>query len=117
MQREVLAGAVLELHRPDRDIHDAADGSLREQAIEQISWRIKEGKSRIDIRGLLDSEFNSRGEFLLIELERLLTADNGEHGALADKLVDGLIERYLSTPRGMDLIEEEAAEIEATEEA
>lgn len=99
------------MNAPDCDIHDQADGALRQQAIENIAERIKSGKGRISIRDLLDCEMNSRGEFLLAELEQLLTVEHGEHGAKADKLVAEMIERYLST-RG-DLIEEEAATIEA----
>ena len=101
------------LRNPNRDQSDAADGLLREQAIENIAERIKGGKSRIAIRDLLDNEMNSRPEFLLNELEQVLTAEHGEHGALADKLVEGLIDRYISVNE--DLVEEEAAELAGAE--
>jgi hypothetical protein len=98
---------------PDRDQQDAAAGELRERAVENIANRIKAGQSRIGIRDLLDCEMNTRPEFLLTELEQVLLAEHGEHGALADKLVEGLIQRYVET--NSDVVEEEAAEIEAHE--
>lgn len=100
---------------PDRDLSDQASGLLREQAIENISNRIKAGKSRVAIRDLIDSELNHRADLLLGELEAVLTAEHGEHGALADKLVDAMIERYITSHP--EKVEEEAEEIEASEEA
>lgn len=107
-------GLMAEFKRtPDRDINDCAAGALREQAIENITDRIKAGKGRIGVRDLLDCELNTRYEFLLGEIEQVLTAEHGEHGALADKLVDGLIERYITS--NPEKVEEEAEEIEASE--
>lgn len=102
------------MNAPDRNLHDAADGELRAQAIENISERIKSGKSRMGIRDLIDCEMTSRPEFLLTELEQVLLAEHGEHGALADKLVEGLIERYIGAHA--DLVEEEASTIEHYEQ-
>ncbi len=100
------------LRNLDRDQSDAADGLLRAQAIENISERIKEGKNRMTVLDLLDGELNSeRYKIVLGELADLLQAQHGEHGATADKIVDGLIERYISVHG--DLVEDEAAEIEA----
>lgn len=98
------------MNAPDRNLHDAADGQLRAQAIEAISERIKSGKGRMGVRDLIDREMNTRPEFLLTELEQVLLAEHGEHGALADKLVEGLIERYIAAHD--DIVEEEAATIE-----
>lgn len=114
--REVLAGSVLEIHQrtPDRDLSDCAAGLLRQQAIENIAFRIKDGKHRLSVHDLLDSELASESRYttMLGELSNLLTAQHGEHGALADRIVDGLIERYISVHG--DLVEEEANEIEAS---
>ena len=97
---------------PDRDIHDQAAGSLREQAVENIAERIKSGKGRITVHDLLDAELNSdRCRIVTEDMAKLLTAEHHEHGAVADSIVDGLIERYISTHG--DLVEEEAEEIEA----
>lgn len=97
---------------PDRDIHDAADGELRQQAIESLTFKIKSGKSRMGIFELLDCELSSeRYKILLEEITGLLLNETCEREYIADQIVAGLIERYLST-KG-DLVEEEAAQIEA----
>ena len=98
----------------DRDIHDAADGELRKQAIESLSEKIKSGKHRNGVFELLDSELNGeRYKIVLEEITTLLLNETMEREDIADRIVSGLIERYLST-KG-DLIEEEAAEIEREE--
>lgn len=102
------------MNAPDRNLHDEADGKLREQAIESLSEKIKSGKSRIGIFELLDSELNTdRAKILLEEITTLLLNESGEREAMADKMVADLIARHLSTQG--DLIEEESAAIEAEE--
>lgn len=97
---------------PDRDQSDAADGELRQQAIESLTYKIVYGKSRIGIFELLDFEISSeRYKIVLEEITTLLLNESGEREYLADQLVAGMIERYLSTHG--DLIEEEANDIEA----
>lgn len=101
------------MNAPDRNIHDAADGKLREQAIENIAERIKGGRSKVSVHDLLDTELDNptRCRILAEDLAKLLTAESGERAALADQIVDGLVERYISVHG--DLVEEEATEIEA----
>lgn len=100
----------------ERDLSDRAAGMLREQAVYNLTERLKDGKrvGRCDLFDLLDCELNSdRYRILLADLFQLITAQSGEHGALADRIVEGLIERHLVTHD--DLIEEEATEIENEE--
>jgi hypothetical protein len=101
----------------NRDLHDAADGLLREQAVESLKQRILAGKHKYGIGELLDSELNNhaRSHIIMQELVDLLLNDSLEREALADNIRDGLIERYLNDPAQSLLIEEEAAEIEAEE--
>lgn len=97
----------------NRDIHDAADGALRQQALDILRWKILDGKHKNGIFELLDSELNGERYKLILEaITQLLLADGiNERDDLADKIRDGLIERYLlSHP---ELIEEEAAQIES----
>jgi hypothetical protein len=97
---------------PNRDMSDCADGALREQAIESLTYKIMSGKHRNGIFELLDSELNTdRYKILLEEITMLILNESGEREYLAEKIRDGLIERYLSTHG--DLVEEEANEIEA----
>ena len=104
------------LRNLDRDVHDAADGELRAQAIESLTYKIISGKHRNGIFELLDSELNGeRYKILLEEITTLLLNESGEREYLAEKIRDGLIERYLSVHG--DLVEEEASDIEAREEA
>lgn len=117
--KEVLAGNVLEIHQraaPLRDAHDAADGALKAQAVEALTERLRAGNTvgSLSLRDLIDSDLNGpRAGFAAIEVTNLLLADSGERAALADAYKDGVIERFLLSPRGLELIEEEAAEIEA----
>lgn len=100
------------LHTPDRDIHDAAAGALRQQAIESLTDKIMSGKHRNGIFELLDSELNTeRAKILLEEITGLLCNETVEREYLADQIVAGLIERYISV--NGDLVEEEANDIEA----
>ena len=100
------------MNAPDRDIHDCADGELRKQAMENLAERIKSGKHKNGIFELLDSELNTdRYKILLEEITTLLCNETVEREAMADKIVAGLIERYISVHG--DLVEEEANEIEA----
>jgi hypothetical protein len=98
----------------NRDLNDLADGELREQAIESLTYKITYGRHRNGIFELLDSEINSeRYKILLEEITTLLLNESGKREYLADQMVAGLIERYLSVHG--DLIEEEAETIEAQE--
>lgn len=101
------------LRNPERDLSDAAAGLLRQQAIENISERIKGGRSKVSVHDLLDTELDDpkRCRILAEDLAKLLTAESGERATLADRIVDGLVERHISVHG--DLVEEEAAEIEA----
>ena len=102
------------MNAPDRDIHDAAAGELREQAVYNLTERLHGGRTvgRLTLRDLIDSDLNGpRAGFATIEITNLLLADSGERAAKADTYVAGVIERYLS--KRSDLVEEEANEIEA----
>lgn len=103
------------LRNPERDLNDAAAGALREQAVENITERIKSGKSRVGIFELLESELNGeRSQIMLEEITILLLNESGERDDLAEKTVAGMIERWISVHG--DVVEDEAATIEATEE-
>lgn len=98
----------------DRDIHDQADGALRQQAVENLTERLHAGKTvrSLTLRDLIDADLSGpRAEFAALEVKNLLLADHGERGAKADAYVAGVIERYITT--NPDLVEEEACEIEA----
>lgn len=110
-RREILVGAV-------RDIHDMADGALREHAIQNLTERLQDGKrvGRFDLFDLLDCELNSdRYRILLEELGSLIIGGTEacDRAAQADKIRDGLIERFLLGHP--ELIEDEAAQIEHEE--
>lgn len=103
------------LRNPNRDLSDCASGLLREQSIENISNRIKSGKGRIGVFELLDIELSGeRYKILLEEITTLLCNETVEREAMADQMVSGLIERYISVHG--DLVEQEAEEIEAEDQ-
>lgn len=97
------------------NLMDAAERALRADAIDNLTWRLREGK---DVGGhtliaLLDSELDgSRRNVLLQEFESLLTGktagDTRDYYAI--QMVERLIERFLLGRE--DLIEEEVARIE-----
>ena len=106
---------------PDRDLSDRASGLLRQQAMENLTYRLRDGKTvgKFNFRDLLDCEINSnRYRLLLDELDTLLCGEGGNdtRDGFADRMVEGIIERFLNDPKQDDLIEEEAAEIEAERE-
>lgn len=101
----------------NRDLHDAADGILKKEAIDNLSQKLQSGQraGRCDFTEILDSELSGdRYQIILSELSALLLTTTGEREYLADQIRDGLIERYLNSANNTFLIEEEAAEIEHT---
>jgi hypothetical protein len=84
------------------------------QAIEALTDRLKAGKQvgRCTLRDLIDGEANNADRYVILisDFEELLLAAHGEHGAKADRITEGLIERYLDSHP--ELVEEEAAAIE-----
>lgn len=101
--------------RPERDINDAAAGSLRQGAIDNLTDRLKTGgmAGRLSLRDLIDADLD-QGRINSEDIYCLLTNYDDRH-LLADRMVDGLIERHLAT--NPDLIEEEAAAIERDRDA
>jgi hypothetical protein len=98
-------------------LHDRADAVLREQAIEILADKLREGKKvgRCDFTGLLDCELNDQHQYLVVlsEISALLqTTGREERNHLADMIRDGIIERYLTHPDQEELVSEEIAEIE-----
>lgn len=89
------------------NLHDAADVLLRQCAIDELTWRLKDGKEvgGYSLLAILDSEMDN-GVLRADSLIDVLTNYKERH-LLADRVVDGLIERFLSTPKGREAIEEE----------
>lgn len=89
------------------NLQDAADKLFRENAMQDLAWRLKDGKdvAGVNLLQLLDSELDSR----TITAETLLQilTDYADRHLLADRLVDGMIERFFSTPKGKEAVEEE----------
>lgn len=104
------------MNAPDRNLHDAADGQLRAQAIESLSEKIKGGRSRVTVHDLIDAELDDHKRNLLLveQFSDLVGAESGERAALADAIVEGLVARWIAAHA--DLVEEEAATIEHYEE-
>lgn len=108
--------AALRIHeREQSKLCDQADSSLIAQAVEALTERLKDGKriGRCDVWDLLDNELNTdRYRVLLEELGSLLVGGKEacDDRIAADKIRDGLIERYLTAHP--ELVEEEVAEIE-----
>lgn len=97
------------MNAPDKviNLHDAADKMLRDGAAMDVAWRLKDGKevSGTNLLGLLDTELDNRTITVDSLLDILL--NYGERHLLAERLVDGIIERFLSTPKGRQALEEE----------
>lgn len=114
------------MNAPDRDLHDAADGALKEQAVEQIVDRLAEGKavhtwtSRDIFDCAVDNAQDAAYSNALDILDSVL-ALNGKAGdefflaanEVADK-AKSLIQAFVLAKD--DWIEEEAAEIEMEEQ-
>lgn len=99
-------------HAHQQGLSDRTDTT---QAIEALTERLKDGKrvGRSDFFDLLDSELNSgRYRIVLEDLGSLLLGGDAacDDRAAADKIRDGMIERYLNAHP--ELVEEEAAAIE-----
>jgi hypothetical protein len=107
------------VNAPDRNLHDQADGQLRQDAIDNLTRKLEEGDQvgRCTFRDLIDSELNGdRAHLLLDDLDTLIRGEGGNdtRDGFASRLMSKLIERYLLNHP--DLIEEEAATIEAQDE-
>lgn len=114
------------MNAPDRNIHDAADGALKEQAVEALVDRLAEGKavhtytSRDIFDCAVDNAHDAAYSNALDILEAVL-ALNGKCGdqfflaanEVADK-AKALIQAFVLAKE--DWIEEEAAAIEADRE-
>lgn len=106
-------------------LHDQAN-SLRpdpapfyQQAKDELADRLRDGKSvgGCELIDLLDSELDGeRYKIALQEVVGLLLDTGMETAAKADQVRDGIIERYLESPKGQELIEEQAAQIAFDEE-
>lgn len=114
------------LRNPDRDLHDAADGQLRAQAVEALVDRLAEGKvvRTLTSRDIFDcavDDARAPGYSNALDILDAVFALNGKAGdefflaanevaAKAKALVEGFVLGKA------DWIEEEAAEIEAWRE-
>ena len=88
---------------------------LRAEARQNLIERLHDGKTvgGLDLRDLIDGDLNGipRAEFATLEITNLLLADSAERAAMADKYVEGVIDRYLTTKD--DLVEQELEAIKA----
>ena len=103
------------MNAPARYLHDAADKVLREDAIQNLTWRLHAGRTvgGLTIRDLIDGDLGGeRSGFAIIEVTNLLLADSRERAAMADTYVSSVIERFLTTKP--ELVEEEMADMEST---
>lgn len=85
-----------------------------ERAREHLTYRLQDGKTvgRRTLRDLIDADLSGpRAGLAAIEITNLLLADSGERAAMADRYVEGVIERYLETNE--DLVQETAEEMAA----
>lgn len=109
------------LRQPSRDLHDAADGALREQAVEALVDKLVDGKTihRTNAQDIFECAVNDELRYLdvLALLEGLLALNckAGDHflldaAALAERAKE-IVQGYVLGKQ--DWIEEEAAEIEA----
>lgn len=90
-----------------------------DQAREDLAEKLRAGETvgRCAIHDLLDCELNGeRYKIILDEMMGVLRAPRGEHGAKADAVVEGLIERYLSLGLGEEAVHERAEDILADRE-
>lgn len=101
------------------DLHDKADEFYRTRALEILADKLRDGKKvgRCDFTGLLDCELNDSIQYLVLlsEISALLQTNNTDRKYLAEKIRDGIIERYLAHPDQEPWISQEMAEIEAEE--
>lgn len=97
------------------ELQEAADKILRSEAFDNLAERLRSGQrvGRCDFTDLLESEWNSEAGYARItsEVSALLQTET-KRDYLADKIRDGIIERYLLDPKNDYLLAEEAAQIE-----
>lgn len=99
-------------------LHERADAELERQAREELTEKLREGKEvgGCNLRDLIDGEWNGERERILVtDFESLLLMSSGRDYK-ADQIRDGLIERWLSTPRCQDIIQELMTTIEEDRE-
>lgn len=98
------------MNAPERNIHDAADGALRQDAIDNLTDRLKTGGAvgRVDLRDILSDDVD-QGRVTAEDLYQILTNYDDRH-LLAERMVDQIISRFIAT--NPDAVEEEAAQIE-----
>lgn len=101
-------------------LYDRADKAMLEQARDDLSEKLREGEKvgGLDLWALIESEVNNndRWRIFLDEITTVLGAEQMDahlRAGEANKVRDGLIERYLDSHP--ELIEERAAEILAEE--
>ena len=98
---------------------ECAEAAFTQEAKDSLTEKLKDGKrvGRCDLHDLLDCELNSeRYRIVRDDLMQILTAQNDSRPHLADRFIEGLIERYLDS--NPELVEEEVAnelELQATE--
>ena len=86
------------------------------EAREDLIWKLHFGNTvgGLGLRDLIDSDLTGpRAEFATIEITNLLLADSGSRAAMADRYVEGVIERYLAAHE--ELIQEAAEELASEE--
>lgn len=99
-------------------MHERADAELERQARQELTEKLLDGKEvgRCNLRDLIDSELNSeRSRILITDFEALLLMDSGRDYK-ADEIRDGLIERYLESPRCQDIVQDLMTTIEEERE-
>lgn len=90
----------------------------RAAAIDNLTWRLKDGKSvgRLTLADLIDADLSGpRCEGASADVRKIVLAESGERAALADAYVDAVITRFLADPKREALIREEAATIACDE--
>ncbi len=89
------------------DLHDAADRLLHQEAWENLKWRLVEGKevNGMTFLGLLDAELDTYDSTRVRRLEEIADVLCGEGNK--DLVRDGIIERFLLSPKGREAIGEE----------
>lgn len=94
-------------------LQDAADNLLRDEAMSNLKWRLVEGKEvgGMTFDGLLDIELDGeRRRIVLDDLTNVLCGDKNK-----DEVRDGIVERFLLSPKGRQAIEEEMERLDKYE--
>lgn len=112
------------LRNADRDLHDAADGQLRAQAIEALVDRLLEGKTvrTLTSRDIFDcavDDARAPGYSRALDILEAAAALNGKAGDEFSLAANDVAAKAKAMVEGFvlgkaDWIEEEAAEIEAS---